>query len=170
MKISFDEIPSSGLDLNIQDHSWFPDDELLRTGGVDAKLHLDRVGNRVVMVGTMSVEVELQCDRCLGVYKDSLSSEFTICFDLVDRKEAESEECWDRNEDMDTVEVYDPIIDVFSTLTQQVYLIVPIKRICKETCKGLCYQCGKNLNSDRCVCSGKVGENAFSILAKLKDS
>ncbi len=37
-------------------------------------------------------------------------------------------------------------------LREQVLLALPLKITCREECKGLCPQCGKNLNQEQCSC------------------
>ena len=42
---------------------------------------------------------------------------------------------------------------------------LPIKRLCKEDCKGLCQSCGANLNKEECSCNN---EDIDLRLADLK--
>ncbi|MGA3213436.1 MAG: DUF177 domain-containing protein [Terriglobales bacterium] len=39
------------------------------------------------------------------------------------------------------------------TLREQVLLSVPLRLLCRDDCKGLCSQCGKNLNVGSCSCA-----------------
>ena len=172
MKISFDEIPDEGLIVDVTDQSWFPGHEFPPKGTVTAHIQLKKTKNRVLMKGEIHCPIELVCDRCLENYSTDVTSSFSIFFDWVDRQTklaTESEHSCTENE-MDVIELCDPIIDLFTTLEQQFYLTLPAKSICDITCKGLCSHCGKNITHGQCSCSGKDEENPFSILAKLKDS
>ncbi len=46
-----------------------------------------------------------------------------------------------------------PIIDISDDVRQSIILDYPIKILCSPDCKGLCPQCGKDLNQGRCSCS-----------------
>lgn len=43
-------------------------------------------------------------------------------------------------------------LDLDETLTSEVVFAVPQKHLCKETCFGRCFKCGKNLNEGECSC------------------
>ena len=38
-------------------------------------------------------------------------------------------------------------------MREQFYLALPMKPLCREDCKGLCAQCGTNLNTGTCDCA-----------------
>ena len=46
--------------------------------------------------------------------------------------------------------------------------MMPLKPLCDETCKGLCPQCGANLNHETCTCAAEAVNSPFALLAKLK--
>lgn len=46
---------------------------------------------------------------------------------------------------------------------------LPSKHLCSEDCKGLCPGCGRNLNTEKCVCSGKNIDPRLAVLKKLLD-
>ena len=47
-------------------------------------------------------------------------------------------------------------IDVTEYLTQEVELALPFYPLCQEDCRGLCLQCGINLNRQSCTCQATV--------------
>jgi uncharacterized protein len=53
-------------------------------------------------------------------------------------------------------------------LREQVLLAVPLRAICREDCKGLCPQCGANLNEKRCSCAEPVEDPRWSGLKDLR--
>lgn len=59
----------------------------------------------------------------------------------------------------------DEVIDVTEVIENNIIIELPIKRLCKENCKGLCQQCGVNLNFSKCKCEKDIDPR----LAKLKD-
>ena len=50
---------------------------------------------------------------------------------------------------------------------EQVLLTLPGRTLCKEDCKGLCAQCGQNLNEGSCGCHSEVRDPRWSALAGL---
>jgi len=51
---------------------------------------------------------------------------------------------------------------------EQFFLTVPLKRLCREECRGLCPTCGSNRNDARCACPPpEAVESPFGSLRKL---
>ena len=172
MKIIFDEIPASGLELELSDQSWFPDQEVTRAGPVRASLFLERRHNRVLLSGRFSVMFEMDCDRCLACYRTLLESDFSLDLEYQPDggPEVLPEEHGCSRSEMDVVCLRRPEIELFSLLRQQVILTLPAKRLCDEECRGLCVRCGGNLNEGGCVCSGGDISSPFSVLKGFKCS
>ena len=47
-------------------------------------------------------------------------------------------------------------------------LSLPFKVLCQEDCKGLCKECGINLNTGECNCEDKWEDPRFSVLKDIK--
>lgn len=170
MRIKWDEIPASGLWLSIDDGAWIPGKEIACQGSGVCTVSLTKKGERVLLAGTLRVPVVLECDRCLDSFAYSLAEEFEVFFELLDQENvaAIGSDHFCKSNELDVVYLAEPSIDVFSVLAQQMYLALPEKRLCSDTCLGLCAECGANLNRSPCDCSGGAGTSPFSVLAKLK--
>jgi len=168
VKIDFFEIPEEGLSLSVDDANWFPQD-LERLGRAEASLRLKRLGQRVVVTGRFTVTVVCECDRCLGQFHLPLDSEFAIDLELPAESISEMEEkdhyCHDNEMDMEILDSSE--INIADILQQQLYLAVPMKKLCSEECRGMCSKCGANLNQEQCRCQPDAS-SPFSVLAKLK--
>jgi uncharacterized protein len=55
-------------------------------------------------------------------------------------------------DDLDTAFYRDGVIDLRELVREQIYLLLPMKPLCKEACAGLCPVCGTNLNTGSCDC------------------
>jgi uncharacterized protein len=44
-------------------------------------------------------------------------------------------------------------IDLPEIAREQIYLLLPLKPLCREMCAGLCPRCGANRNLETCGCS-----------------
>jgi uncharacterized protein len=168
MKVRFGEIPEEGLRFEIKDESWFPDNEMQRVGSVHAIIVLKRNGlDRVLAEGKIKTTVAFACDRCLENYTLDIDDSFKLDLEYTatDRFVAAEHEI--SPSEMDMIYLEEPVLDVFEILGQQVFLMIPGKHLCQESCKGLCAMCGANLNIETCGCRQELKSSPFSILKKV---
>jgi uncharacterized protein len=59
-------------------------------------------------------------------------------------------------------------LELEDALREQVLLAVPLKAVCRPECKGLCPQCGQNLNEGSCSCHEKQEDPRWHALRDLK--
>ena len=71
------------------------------------------------------------CSRCLEEIHRGWDKSFTLDFSI--------------NRNTDYVEIDEDV-------RQEVVLNLPMRVLCKEDCKGICVDCGVNLNEDECRC------------------
>lgn len=101
--------------------------------------------------GKVDFCVLLNCSRCLENFSIPIKSEFNL------KLKEEREHSQARNDALEEVEietfpVKESRIDMREVLSEQIYLNIPLKPLCKEDCLGLCSICGGNLNSPKCDC------------------
>ena len=53
-------------------------------------------------------------------------------------------------------------------LKEQILLALPVKQLCRANCKGLCPQCGKNLNVESCNCVTAMPDPRWSALEDIR--
>jgi uncharacterized protein len=165
MKVQFGEIPPEGLRFEIKDESWFPDHDLQRTGPVLAIIGLNRNGvDRVLMEGEIKTTIAFDCDRCLENYTMDIDSSFRLDLEYTAGSRLEPPEHEVSPSEMDMIYLEEPVVDVFAMLNQQVYLMIPWKHLCRESCKGLCSMCGADLNTETCGCKKELKSSPFAIL------
>jgi uncharacterized protein len=68
-------------------------------------------------------------------------------------------------QDLDVVYFPEPALDEESMVREQFQLQAPMHPLCRETCAGLCPQCGKNWNKGPCACRSELRKEP-SALAK----
>ena len=59
-------------------------------------------------------------------------------------------------------------LDTDQLIREQLELALPARVLCREDCRGLCAQCGTNLNLETCQCTAPV-DPRWQALAELKD-
>ncbi|MBI2711411.1 MAG: DUF177 domain-containing protein [Bdellovibrio sp.] len=70
--------------------------------------------------------------------------------------------------DLDITYLSHDFIDLADVLKEQLQLQIPFQPLCKETCKGICSQCGTDLNQGRCACAKIEKRRPFSVLRDFK--
>jgi uncharacterized protein len=130
--------------------------------GITWRFDLRRIAGALEITGAVAGSVGLSCFRCL--------EDFTYQLSLTLKEHA----LWlngEEEQDSETAEDYvvtDGIIDLEPVLRDAVALALPAKRVCDESCKGLCARCGANLNTEPCSCVALPADSRLSPLADLK--
>ncbi|MDK1028959.1 MAG: DUF177 domain-containing protein [Anaerolineae bacterium] len=118
---------------------------------------ISRTPQGLLVQGTFSGESTLECVRCLKELKHNLSWELTDLFAFNEKSVSES----------DLVMGEDAQIDLQPLLREYALLEIPINPICKNNCKGLCFECGQDLNAIDCGHKNISEESSFSALKDL---
>jgi uncharacterized protein len=146
---------------------WRPggiDDQIL---GLDAPLRvrakISRAADKILVHGTVRGGIRVRCDRCLEPFHRDLESDFHVYL-VVPGQGADQEEIELLDEDMEVDFIKGDAIDLGDMVREQVYLSLPMRSICMESCRGLCPSCGINLNEKACRCRKTEGHPAFSKL------
>ena len=117
--------------------------------------------------GKLSAGLELQCARCLEPVKQDVKREFELLYrplgadagrDELSVTDAEAEIGYYQSDGLLLEDV----------LREQVLLALPLKVTCRADCKGLCPQCGKNLNQEQCSCSTEIEDPRWAALKEVR--
>lgn len=114
---------------------------------VDGKLR--RIERRkLLLTCKVKTKVLLECSRCLDIYPQEL--EFSY-------EEVYTEEPFrivgKLTEEDFKYTIENNVVDISSSVRENIIMNLPIKPLCSKDCKGLCPVCGKNLNREKCNCS-----------------
>ncbi len=60
-------------------------------------------------------------------------------------------------------------IDFLPSIIDNIILNLPMKSLCSPDCKGLCNECGKNLNNGHCDCKANYINPNFAALSSIFD-
>jgi DUF177 domain-containing protein len=122
---------------------------------------------RYRVAGHLGAEIELTCSRCLEPFTAPVATDFDLSYvprtENVGEGEKEVEE-----DDLATAFYADHEIDLGHLIAEQLQLTVPMKPLCDDACRGLCPQCGTNLNAGSCDCSQKWEDPRLAVLKNLK--
>jgi uncharacterized protein len=119
------------------------------------------------LVGKLSADLEVRCARCLEPVAEKVAESFDLIYrpqgvDAVAEEQsissAETEIGYYQGEGLLLEDV----------LKEQVLLALPVKQVCREDCKGLCPQCGTNLNTGSCDCATGMPDPRWSALEDIR--
>lgn len=144
-----------------------PDDAYRIVAPVDLAFDVHKDKDKFRLVGTAKTELELGCSRCLEPFRMAVDAPFDIRY--LPFSEASSEpEREVEEDDLETSYYRDDQIDLNELLREQFYLALPMKPLCEDNCKGLCPQCGTNLNLGSCDCAPAWEDPRLAGLKALK--
>ena len=86
------------------------------------------------------------------------------------RKPGKKEKREISEDDLTTAFYAEDQIDLGQLVMEQFHLALPMKPLCSEACRGLCPQCGTNLNTGSCECDSRWEDPRLAALKALKDS
>lgn len=112
---------------------------------IAGELVFDNLEGRCVVRGELEATGEVDCGRCLA----SFTLTFPVPLELVVMRDNATE-----TDDADTLVLHqrDGLVDLTEPIREAAVLAVPQARICREDCRGLCAQCGADLNAGECDC------------------
>jgi DUF177 domain-containing protein len=126
-------------------------------------LELRRIAGGVEITGSIDGVVTLSCYRCL--------EEFEFPLSLKVREHAlwlSEEDFQEQDESGLDYLVTEGILDLEPVIRDLICLAFPAKRVCDDSCKGLCVRCGANLNVAPCDCDRAVVDSRLKPLEELK--
>ena len=179
MKIETERIPQDGLSL---EHRMQANDfEILKlliakgeaefTDDIGIKLSILPLKDLIQVDGSVQTCVRIVCSRCAESYNAQLSRQFRLSYSRkipqdLHRDEKEGLEL--TAQQIGLILYQGDEIDLRDALAEQVVLALPYKPLCRQDCKGLCQNCGANLNQDVCHCESNPKGGPFEVLRGLK--
>lgn len=118
------------------------------------------IGGSIELNASASCRMEYVCDRCCEAFE----SDFECSFEEIFKKE---DTRVDDDHNPDAVILAGTAIELDEIVLANVLVNLPTKYLCMDDCKGLCANCGHNLNQSECGCDSKPTDPRFDILDKL---
>ena len=120
-------------------------------GPIRYELTVEQAGPELVVRGQVEAPLQLRCSRCAQFFSTTVRvSSFLHAYEL-----AENPEC----------------VDVSDDVREDLLLEIPGFPLCHADCKGLCAQCGQDLNEGTCGCPPpEGGPSPWSALDGLSAS
>ena len=169
LKINVFLIPEEGQSfIFAEDNAWFKaclkDSEStdFTLDRVDVNCLVTNTSGTVFIKGSFSAQIDICCSRCLENTKLSIGADFA--YTLIPAKAETREDLELTPEELEISYYKGDFIDLGPIICEQIILQIPIKALCSEECKGLCPQCGANLNASSCNCHLNFVDNRMAVL------
>ena len=156
------------FDRSFQPSAFDPQDPEYRVAApVELSMDVERSGKDAFRVtGRAITRLELDCGRCLEAFEVPVDANFELRYipaaENTGEEEREVEE-----DDLTTAFYREGSLDVIDMLREQFTLAIPMKPLCADACRGLCPECGANLNRTECGCTPKWEDPRLAALKGL---
>lgn len=161
MKILISEIPDEGLDIENEENI---ESDSIRSP-VQMELRIDKVGTEVMIRGNLTAKADLQCSRCATDFHSLLTIPVDAVYHPVE--ELKGDENHEVESDALNIDFYTgDELDIHILVHEQIMLALPMKPLCSDICKGICPECGTDLNTGTCTCSTHTVDPRLEVLKK----
>ena len=152
------DVPFDLTDVWGEDH--WNGDTLSFVSPVSFSGHYMLADETVIVRGEARAVVESPCARCLTPTKTEVTAEVEEAFVRDQGQEFDPDD--------DQYRYTGHVLELDDAVRTALLLELPSRILCKEDCKGLCANCGANLNINACSCQKDLtSRNPFSALASL---
>lgn len=125
-------------------------------GRIKVEVTVTRSGLRFFVRGRTHFKALLECAICWGKYEQEFEEEMIAEFTSLKRTRGGGYVRELEPDDLDRVPIDADFIDLSSMIRDAIHLAVPIAPRCRDDCRGICPECGANLNLEECQCHQKT--------------
>ena len=134
---------------------------------VELVLDVHKLGpDAFAVAGTVKARLQVDCSRCLEPFDVPVDAHFDLRY--VPQQENVGEGEREIGEDDLAIAFYrEGMLDLIDLMREQFVLAMPMKPLCREDCRGLCPECGTNLNKGQCDCAPRWEDPRLTALKSL---
>jgi uncharacterized protein len=174
--INVSQIPAEGLPVEVdldpaEVHLQGEESFTLQAGGT-LRCRVELGDEESVHVrGRLAARLGLQCGRCLEPFDLPVDQDLDLFYLPHQANAADDEEDEIELTGRDMVVAYyrEGRLDLGDMVREQFFLALPMKRVCRQDCAGLCPICGVNRNQTECRCVVAEVDPRLAPLRKLLD-
>lgn len=143
-------------------------DELTFDAPVTGDVEITRTKKTVHLRAMLETSVPVACGRCLTGFRHHLVANLDEEFPLEPEPDPPAGEYRLDVQDFMLTIGPDMALDVTDVIRQHLLLAAPMVALCRPECRGLCPQCGTNLNEYTCSCRAEQIDPRLLPLRQLK--
>ena len=152
IKVFISRLTPEGMTISGEEASCFleleSEEDICFIGPLYYELKAQLVNNGVLVTGHLDIKLMCRCVKCLEKYEFNIKN-IEICHFY---------EKPNKNE-----------IDLTDDIREDILIGLPQRFLCSNSCNGLCFNCGQNLNIKECSCKKiEEQENVWIKLDQLK--
>ena len=106
------------------------------------------------------------CSRCLEPMEEAFKVESQF-LGSRDKELSQGGSHAIASQDLDVVFLPEPVLDEEALALEHFHLHMPMHPLCREDCKGLCPDCGKNWNKGPCTCRPELRKEPGALAKAL---
>ncbi len=133
-------------------------------GDVLLSCEMDKSSTQIVFNCNLQLLARYTCDRCTTEFNKNIVTDFKVVFFITHSKGNDEED----ESGIHYLSPDDDKIDLTNDTFENALLTIPMKVLCSEDCKGLCYVCGANKNEKECDCTVEKENPVWGELLNLK--
>jgi uncharacterized protein len=138
------QLQAAASDLELPDADW--------SGPIHGVFDVERTGESVSVRGSMAATARLGCVRCLAVFDQPVRGALEVFAERTGSGRPRDERALERDEYMRFHDGRQ--LDLRDEAREVLLLELPMAPHCREDCRGLCPNCGADLNAGPCGCPG----------------
>ncbi len=168
------DIPPEGKSFLLDDAAFF--EQSLAEFHIDCRLEKAPVMEITVLPmdegwllrGHITADCIVPCCRCANDTPVRIDEAFEDYAQRPDEEETVDPSQFQEGDDHILFEHGALMLDLPAIAWEQFALALPSNKLCKPDCKGLCPQCGADLNKGPCSCPRDEGDPRLAVLRNLK--
>ena len=146
----------------------FEHPDAVLSGPVSVEFELRHKGLELSIAGNLKTSVQAKCARCLKEIRHDVQDRFELFYAPQPKVAGPGAEIELKYDEMD-VGFYDGVkFDVNLMTVERISMALPMRSLCREDCKGLCFTCGKDLNEGLCQCHSAQSDSRMSALLEFR--
>ena len=141
--------------------------EIKQVAPLEVTATAELLEGQIRIEGQLETKIEMVCARCLEPVIEDVNRSFDLFYSPLP-KGAKPKEDQLKDDDTEIAFFEGDGLFLADVLREQVLLALPLKVICQSDCRGLCPNCGANLNHEECRCETHATDPRLAPLARLK--
>ena len=149
----------------------FSDNHLKQSGPLHAVGEAELISlalGEIRVKGFYKVVIDADCDRCLEPAEFNIEKRFDLYYHPESSQTTAGETHLSEGES--EIGFYEGDgLALNDMLREQVLLDLPMQRVCKPDCKGVCPYCGQNRNTTICNCQAAPVDDRWNALKRITE-
>lgn len=125
---------------------------------------VQKAEEQAIAAGDATTVVTATCVRCLEEFPIEVDEAFRAVVRVAPPKEVTVDT---GDDEYYLISAANPVWDMGDVVRQMILLAIPDNPVCRDDCRGLCAGCGRNLNTEECVCAEPKSTGGLAKLADL---